>query len=289
MLTSRLGAVPSTPSPQIANMTATTLPAAPAPFPHLRRLLAELHSRQRTLTWFALAMLALAVAASLGWAIDDRTLRGANVWVKPLKFMLSTALLALTTAWFIGYLPPAERISRSVRAIVTLLVATATFEVGYITLQAALGQASHYNASSPLHGVMYVLMGIAAIVLTATQPMLAWKLHRHADRSLPEAFRLAVVLGLTMTFILGAGAAMPLGAMQSPAGPGIPFFGWSLAGGDLRPAHFFGIHAEQLIPLAAAALIAARVRSARAWTWGVALLYAAGCVALAAWAIATRV
>jgi hypothetical protein len=31
----------------------------------------------------------------------------------------------------------------------------------------------------------------------------------------------------------------------------LPIFGWNRAGGDLRVAHFFGIHAEQAIPLLA--------------------------------------
>ena len=31
---------------------------------------------------------------------------------------------------------------------------------------------------------------------------------------------------------------------------GFPVFGWTRQGGDLRVAHFFGIHAMQILPLA---------------------------------------
>lgn len=255
----------------------------------LRGLPAELWTRERRLTLFAALMLALLVPMAVAFAVDDRMLRGVNVWIKPMKFALSIAVLALTTAWFVGHLRPERRATRSVDVIAWLLIGSGGFELGYIMLQAALGQGSHYNVGDPLHATMYTLMGLGALVLTATQPMLAWQLHRHADRTRPAAFRLAVILGLVLTFVFGAGVGGLLGGIQPPDGPGLPLLGWSLAGGDLRPAHFVGIHAGQALPLvgfAAAALFG--TQRSKSVVWGATTAYTVLFVALVAWGLAGR-
>lgn len=223
--------------------------------------------REPRLAAFGLLMLALMLPALLALGVDERTLRGVNVWVKPLKFMASVGLFALTTAWFVGHLPAAVRQGRAVHALVWTLIATGSFEVGYITLQAALGQASHYNTGSLLHGVMYTLMGAAAMVLTATQPVLAWLIWRHGDRGIAPAYRLAVIVGLVLTFALGATVGMALGGRQPPAGAGLPLVGWHLGGGDLRIAHFVGIHAQQVLPALGAALVLLGARRAVIGVW----------------------
>lgn len=215
---------------------------------------AWLWQREPRLVAFALLMLALMLPAAIGLGLDDRTLRGVSVWVKPMKFMASVVVLALTTAWFSSYLPAAVRQGRSFTWLVWTLIVTGGFEVGYITLQAALGQASHYNVGTPLHAALYTLMGSAAMVLTATQPWLAWLIWRHGDRSLAPAYRLAVLLGLGLTFALGASVGMMLGGGQPASGTGLPVVGWSRSMGDLRVAHFIGIHAGQALPLAGFAL-----------------------------------
>lgn len=258
-------------------MAAAADPNAPwrePPWPRLWRT-------EPRLMAFALLLLALMLPAAVALGLDERLLRGVNVWVKPLKFMAALALLALTTVWFAQHLPAAVRQGRAFRALVWILMLTGGFEVGYISLQAALGQASHYNVGDALHGLMYTLMGLAAMALTATQAVLAWLLWRHGDRTLAPAYRLAAVLGLALSFVLGAGAGVLLGGLQPPAGAGLPVLGWSTTGGDLRVAHFIGIHAGQVLPAIGAVLAAvAAPRMAVAGVW----LAAAGWTLL--WAVA---
>lgn len=272
--------------------TASAHPCTPAgPLRRARNLWRELVARERRLAFYGAALLVLLVPMAIALGADERTLRGANLWVKPMKFALSIAVLAWTTAWFVGHLVPQRRTGRAIVAIVWLLMATGTFELGYITLQAALGQGSHYNVGDWLHGILYTLMGIGALGLTATQPMLAWQLRRHADTRRPEVVRQAVQLGLVLTFALGASAGGLLSSMQPPdanAGAALPLFGWPLAGGDLRPAHFIGIHAEQVLPLVGYAIAALGMPRARLALWLSAAAYCALFAAAMAWGLAGR-
>ena len=249
--------------------------------PGPRQWLAESLRRSRALTVFGLLMWAVMLPALVAWGIDERELRGVSIWAKPLKFMASIGLFALSTAWFIGLLPQARRQGRAINAVVWTVIVAGGFEIVYITLMAALGEASHFNFSSPLHITMYSLMGAGAMAMTATQPLLAWQIVRHARDDLSPAWRDGVVAGLVLTFVLGAGAGGLLGSMQPPAGSGLPYVGWHPSG-DLRPAHFLGMHAQQFFPLAGA-LIAVAIPLASRRTL---MLFTVGYVALWTWAMA---
>lgn len=276
------------PTPHSIRADAACAPRSPLPVPP-RDWPRELLARERRLALYGAVLLALLVPLALASGFDDRTLRGASVWLKPMKFAFSIALLALTTAWFAGHLPAAHRSGRPMRRIVWLLIGAGSFELAYITLQAALGQGSHYNVGDPWHATMYSLMGAGAIVLTATQPMLAWQLRRHPDPARPAACRQAVTIGLTLTFVLGAGVGGLLSALQPPSGGAtLPLFGWALGGGDLRPAHFAGIHAEQLLPLFGFTVTALGLRRAGVWVWAATAGYLAVFALLLSWGLAGR-
>lgn len=280
------------------NSTAASSPDAPRLIPRtteprsLRTLFAatvtELFRRERRLALFGFALLALLVPLALAGALDERTLRGANVWLKPMKFALSLGLFALTTAWFVGHLLPAARRLRALDWIVWVLIGSASFELAYIALQAGLGQGSHYNVGDPLHGALYGLMGLGATALTATQPALAWLLLRHADPRRAPAYRLAVLIGLVLTFVLGATVGGLLSGLQPPETAALPVIGWSLAGGDLRPAHFLGIHAQQALPLVGLVVAGGNARSASRTVWTATAAYVLLFAAALAWGLVGR-
>lgn len=258
-----------------------------------RWFLAELILRQEALALYGLVCLALSVLTLVLQTVDPRLLEsGVNIWVKPAKFFSSVAIFSLTAAWFFGYVRPERRNSRVMRGTVWLLILAGTFELAWISWQAAHGLESHFNNDTPFYTIMYALMGMFAVLLVGTALPLAWEIARRPAAYLSRDFAAAVVIGLVLTFLLGG---MLGGYMSSQAGHSVGaesgrtfFFGWNRSGGDLRVAHFLGIHAEQAIPLLAAlaAGLATKVR------WTVVILgsavYAALTLAVFAQAVAGR-
>lgn len=280
MMPTTLSALPATCAPN----TTTHSPSRSL----VAATVAELLRRERRLALFGFALLALLIPLALAWGLDERTLRGANVWIKPMKFAVSVGLFALTTAWFVGHLLPAARRLRAVDVIVWVMIGSASFELAYIALQAGLGKGSHYNVGDPIHAAMYSLMGLGAMALTATQPALAWLLWRHADPRRGPAYRLAVLIGLVLTFVLGASVGGVLSGMQPPETATLPLIGWSMSGGDLRPAHFLGIHVQQLLPLVGLAVAGWAEPTARRTVWAVTVAYVLLFSAAFAWGLVGR-
>lgn len=211
---------------------------------------------QKTLCVYGLLMAAVLLPTyALSW-IDQRTLRDVGIWAKPMKFMTGTALFALTTVWLTLLVPGKVGQDQSFQWIAALIIVTSLFEVVYITYQAAKGEASHYNTTSPVRAMMFGLMAVAAVGLVASQAWLAWVIWKALGAAVLTPTTWAVLLGLALTFVLSTLSGFMLGGKQPPAGVGWPVVGWH-NWQDLRPAHFLAVHAQQFIPLAG--LLAERV------------------------------
>ena len=216
--------------------------------------LAELIARQRPLALYGLALLTLALAGAALQAIDPRVLAsGVNVWVKPVKFLVSVGVFALTAAWFFGYIRPERRRALLPRMVVVMLIGAGSFELLWIGWQAAQGLESHFNHDTPFYDLMYSMMGLFAVILIGSTLPLAWEIARRPAAGIRSDFIAAVVIGLLLTLLLGGGlggymSAQP-GHSVGATGGHVPLFGWNRSGGDLRIAHFLGIHAQQAIPV----------------------------------------
>jgi hypothetical protein len=265
--------------PQLRSKKVISADENQAPFTTARWLLREFRLRQPWLFYYSLTLAAAVPLLLSVMALDDRMYRGVSIWLKPLKFVVSTIPFALTTAWFVGLLPVAKRNTTAVRVIALTLIATSLFEILYIGIQAALGSASHYNVSDPFHAAMFVAMAIAAWALTGTQAALAIQITRHTEQTV---FSFSVVIGLWLTFILASVSGMMLGGMQPPAGSGVPVLSWHMSGGDIRPPHFLGVHAHQLIPLAGWLIVQRASAHAKKSVIAFAAMYALVWIALVA-------
>jgi hypothetical protein len=232
----------------------------------LRSLAAELGRRQPELAragWLSLGVL---IACLVAMTIDPRLINGVSVWTKPAKFAASFVAWFWTLAWAWGVLSPAARRGAVARAVLWGTLAAAGFEQGWITLRGALGQPSHF-ATDPLGAVLYKLMGVGALTLVGLAAVLGLLVLLRGDTAQPRPWRLAVGWGLVLAGALGGltGATISafggpvIGGTPSDAGALPPFF-WSRDGGDLRAAHFLGIHAMQAVP--ALALLLRRPRPA---------------------------
>jgi hypothetical protein len=202
----------------------------------------------------ALFAAGFAVCSALPW-FDDRLLLGVSVWEKPAKFFLALALHLATAGWALSLLNPELRRSTGLHWAVGLMLAAAFAELIYIVGRAARGEASHFNTATPLDAVLYSIMGVGALTLTFTAGYVGYRLWRSRKGDL---WREAAGLGLMLGAVLGT---LTAGYMSSQTGhavggavgdaSGLPFFRWSTTGGDLRVAHFVGLHAMQAVPLAA--------------------------------------
>lgn len=259
---------------ELASRSSARLPAS---------LWRVMRARTPALLWVALAMLVLSLPLLLAGLFDERQFNGVGVWLKPWKFMVSSALHLASLAFFAALLPPAEVPRRGLKWLSAVAVLTAIFEVAYIGWRAARGEASHFNLATPFAGAMYSLMGIAAVMLSGCSAVLGVWVARARSFPLGRVMQHGASIGLVLSFVLGTslGAYLAaqsghwIGGSASDAG-GLPVVRWSRDGGDLRVAHFFGLHAMQIVPLAAWALSRVlRPAAALASTWAFAAAYSA--------------
>jgi len=216
------------------------------------------------LTAVGLLMVVVLAATLVAMAVDGSTILGAPTWLKPAKFAVSSAIYAFTVAWIFTFIPERTRLTAIVGWITAVVL---VLEVGIIDVQAARGLTSHFNAATPLDAALFGIMGTAIVVLWGSAIALSAALFRH--RFEDASFGWALRLGMLLTVIGQASgafmtapsreqleAARATGMLVSGShtvgapdgGVGLPVTGWSREHGDLRVAHFVGIHAVQVLP-----------------------------------------
>lgn len=208
-----------------------------------------LRSRNETLFNFGLICLVLTMLFYVLSKTTSTEVFGINAYIKPFKFALSTFLYSWTMAWFIGYLP-----TFNPTVFNWIIIITLGFEIVYIALQASKGELSHYNVSSPTKSFLYTMMALMATIATIATAYIAVLFFGNSVSELPDYYLWSIRLGLIIFvifsfegFAMGSRMTHTIGGLDGSKG--IPILNWSFTHGDLRIAHFIGMHALQIIPI----------------------------------------
>jgi hypothetical protein len=230
-----------------------------------------LKMRSEWLFYFGALFLVAALACIILMALTQNQVLGVNAFLKPFKFMLSSAILSWTLAWYIGYLGQRSDIA----IVVWIIIANLCFQDIYIFTQAARGMMSHFNVSTPFYSGMFSLMAASSTMLTIGVLYIGLQFWRGSFPELPAYYVWAIRLGF-MVFVLFAFQGFAMGARLAhtvggaDGSEGLPIVNWSRRFGDLRIAHFVGMHALQVLPLLAFYVL----RNTKA-TFAVSLIYIA--------------
>ncbi|MEM7298472.1 MAG: hypothetical protein AAF391_09440 [Bacteroidota bacterium] len=211
----------------------------------------ELAARNYMLYIFGWVCLVGAIVTAILTQTTSTQVLGINAFIKPFKFFLSTVIFTWTMTWFLGYLND----STMIKAYTWTVIITLAFELIYITAKAAIGQLSHFNVSTSQNALMFSLMGVAISIMTLFTLYIGVLFFTGKHAELPPSYLWGIRLGIICFVIfafqggmMGAQLSHTVGAVDG--GKGLPLLNWSAKYGDLRIAHFAGMHALQILPLA---------------------------------------
>lgn len=272
-------------------------------------VVARIRSGSALLWWSGVVCLALTALFLVMSLVDPVMITGVRRWIKPAKFCISFVFYFWTLAWMLPVLLTSKKLRRVVALSGVIIMAV---ELAAIALQAARGVPSHFNNSTPLNAAIYAIMGLAIstntiiLLLLAMYASFVWKpdfrtngarASVNADASgsvlitnVSAAERTGiscglwvVVLGSVFGILISVHGAHAIGVAEDALG--LPMVGWKRAGGDLRVAHFFGLHGFQAAPFVAqltgnrAAVYAVSV----AWAVAVVLLFRSAMAGTSIW------
>jgi hypothetical protein len=219
-------------------------------------------TNNRALTAVVVFSSACLLFSSIGLSADHRLINGEHGWIKPCKFSLSLTIYGLTLIWFSPFITGHKKFFKmiSVAALVGTMI-----ELPTIILQVLRGTTSHFNTATSFDQAMFAITVVA--ITPVAFGVLALFVMLLREKNLPPVIGLALRWGVFLTAIgLIPGVLMVLpDHLQNvltaskqfeghtigfpEGGPGLPILGWSTMAGDLRVAHFVGIHALQVLPI----------------------------------------
>jgi hypothetical protein len=209
-----------------------------------------IRDKNTVLFYFGLLMLAGAIISAILSQVTTTQVMGVNAYLKPMKFYLSGFILAWTMAYFMQYLDNQKQV-----AIYNwVYVITIGYELLAITFQAALGKQSHFNKDTAFDQSVFYMMGFMITLVTAWTAYIGYLFFVQKEFAASPVLIWSIRLGLIMTVVFAFQGGLMAGLLRhgmggADGGAGLPIVNWSKDHGDFRVAHFFGIHALQIIPI----------------------------------------
>ncbi len=201
------------------------------------------------------------IGSSIGLCFDQTMIHGEFAWVKPLKFSISFVLYGASLIFISQYLGSSKRLLKAT-SVAALFGSIA--ELGVIVAQALLASHVQSGANPLIETVLWFVVKLA--IMPVAFAILAMLLMLLREKNLPTVLGSSICWGALLSivgFIPGFLMLMPesmqhvfcnqslydhvLGHLSSASK--IPYLGWSQVVGDLRVAHFVGLHALQLLPM----------------------------------------
>lgn len=207
---------------------------------------------------------------------DSYEILGINRWIKPMKFCISIAIYLWTLAAYLHFVPGRGRAKKVIAWGASLLMVG---EIVLIIMQAARKTTSHFNIATAFDNAVFSTMGMMIVVNTLLITYLLVIYFRERI-DLPRSVLWGMRIGMAIFLLAAAeGAYMSVYLAHSvgvpDGGPGLPLVNWSTTGGDLRAAHFIGMHALQAVPVFGFAAEKLRPGAAVVLTIGFGALYLA--------------
>ena len=214
------------------------------------KLLQTLKNRNLLLYWFGCYNLLAGVICLALIPIDKQEILGISRWIKPAKFFLSVGIMIWTMAWLLYYLDA----KKSVRKISWLFVITLFFENAGIAMQAIRGERSHFNVNSAFNSIVFSTMGSLILLFTFGVIYVLILFFRQKQFSISPSYYWGIRMGLLFFIFFSFEGGVMVSLLShtvggADGGPGLPVVNWSTRYGDLRIAHFLGLHSLQVLPL----------------------------------------
>lgn len=208
--------------------------------------------KNKVLFWLGSVHLLIFIALFIYSFFNDVLVLGINSMIKPIKFALSIWIYSWTMALILNNVAD----NRKVKIYSRVAVICMSFEQIAITYQALKGELSHFNKSNTFGIILFSLMGVFILTITLWTAYITYIFIKQKTYELKPAIILSIKIGLIffVVFSLFGGYISSLQGHtvgDKDGGNGLWFLNWSTYFGDLRVAHFFGIHSLQIIPLVA--------------------------------------